>query len=51
MNPIDIHSPPVASRAEWCKACLALLEREKQLPRERAWVNTARRELPMVRIE
>jgi len=51
MNPTDINYPPVASRAEWLEARLALLEREKQLTRERDRVNTARRELPMVRIE
>jgi predicted dithiol-disulfide oxidoreductase (DUF899 family) len=51
MNPTDINYPPVASRAEWLKARLALLESEKQLTRERDRLNTARRELPMVRID
>ncbi|MEN9403052.1 MAG: hypothetical protein RL091_1755 [Verrucomicrobiota bacterium] len=51
MNTTEIHYPPVASRAEWLKARLALLEREKQLTRERDRLNTARRELPMVRID
>lgn len=51
MNTTDIQYPKVASRTEWLKARLALLEREKQLTRERDRVNTARRELPMVRID
>jgi predicted dithiol-disulfide oxidoreductase (DUF899 family) len=46
-----IQFPRVASRAEWLNARLALLEREKQLTRERDRLNTARRELPMVPVE
>lgn len=42
--------PPVVSRDEWRKARLVLLEREKAHTRERDRINTARRELPMVRV-
>ncbi|AOS45981.1 hypothetical protein Verru16b_03072 [Lacunisphaera limnophila] len=42
--------PRVASRADWLTARLALLAQEKELTRARDRVNTARRELPMVRI-
>lgn len=51
MTTPDINYPRVASRAEWLQARLALLEREKAHTRERDLINTARRELPMVRIE
>ncbi len=51
MTTPNINYPRVASRAEWLQARLALLEREKQLTRERDRLNTARRELPMVRID
>ena len=47
----DIEYPRAVSRAEWLKARVALLEREKEHTRERDRVNTARRELPMVRID
>lgn len=42
--------PPIASRAEWLEARLALLEQEKALTRESDRVNAQRR-LPMVRVE
>jgi predicted dithiol-disulfide oxidoreductase (DUF899 family) len=51
MTTPTINYPRVVSRAEWLRARLALLEREKQLTRERDRLNTARRELPMVRID
>lgn len=47
----DINYPRTVSRQEWLAARLALLEREKAHIRERDRINTARRELPMVRIE
>jgi len=47
----SLNYPPVVAQADWLKARLALLEREKALTRERDLVNTARRELPMVRVE
>jgi predicted dithiol-disulfide oxidoreductase (DUF899 family) len=50
MSNTDISYPRVASRAEWLRARLDLLQREKELTRGRDRLNTARRELPMVRI-
>jgi predicted dithiol-disulfide oxidoreductase (DUF899 family) len=47
----DIEYPRAVSREEWLKARLALLEREKEHTHERDRINTARRELPMVRID
>jgi predicted dithiol-disulfide oxidoreductase (DUF899 family) len=43
--------PDVVSRDEWRAARVALLAREKEMTRARDALNTARRELPMVRIE
>jgi len=42
--------PRIAGRDEWLAARMDLLEREKQLTRERDALNTARRELPMVEV-
>jgi len=41
----------VVSREEWTKARLALLEKEKELTRQRDAVSQARREMPWVKIE
>lgn len=46
-----LNLPPVVSPAEWRQARIALLEREKQLTRERDQISRARRELPMTRVE
>ena len=43
--------PDVVSREEWLVARKQLLAREKELTRVKDALNTARRELPMVRIE
>lgn len=43
--------PPIASREEWLKAREALLAQEKEFTRTRDALNTARRQLPMVRVE
>src|SRR5690348_13128347 len=43
--------PKVVSRDEWLVARKALLEREKASVRAKDALNTARRELPMVRVE
>jgi predicted dithiol-disulfide oxidoreductase (DUF899 family) len=43
--------PAVASRHDWLAARRELLAREKELTRLRDALNTARRELPMVRID
>lgn len=43
--------PKTVSRSEWLVARKALLEKEKQLTRERDALSEARRQLPMVRIE
>ena len=43
--------PDVVSREEWLVARKQLLAREKELTRAKDALNTARRELPMVRIE
>jgi predicted dithiol-disulfide oxidoreductase (DUF899 family) len=51
MTPTDITYPRSATRTEWLQARLALLEREKAHTRERDLINTARRDLPMVRVE
>ncbi len=48
-NPASL--PTVASREEWLAARKALLQREKELTRQRDAVNAERRRLPMVRIE
>src|SRR3954452_2286935 len=42
--------PRIATREEWRKERIALLEREKQLTRVRDELNTLRRELPMVEV-
>lgn len=47
----EINFPNVVSRTEWLKARLELLEKEKTLTRSRDQINTARRELPMVRVD
>ncbi len=44
-------SHPVVSREEWLKARVALLEREKQLTRQRDELGRQRRELPWVKVE
>jgi predicted dithiol-disulfide oxidoreductase (DUF899 family) len=51
MNPQGIEYPRIASRADWLKARLALLEQEKEITKARDRVNAARRELPMVRVD
>jgi predicted dithiol-disulfide oxidoreductase (DUF899 family) len=51
MTPSEISYPPVASRAEWDKARIDLLEKEKRLTRTRDQINIARRKLPMVRVD
>jgi predicted dithiol-disulfide oxidoreductase (DUF899 family) len=43
--------PEVASREQWLEARLRLLEKEKELTRQRDAINTERRRLPMVKIE
>src|SRR5512142_1904558 len=43
--------PDVVSREEWLAARRELLAREKELTRQKDALNTARRELPMVKIE
>ncbi len=43
--------PRTASRSEWLAARRALLEKEKQLTRERDALSEQRRRMPMVRIE
>jgi len=48
---IDITYPRVVSRAEWLKARLDLLAREKELTAARDRLNTQRRNLPMVRMD
>ena len=42
--------PEVVSQEEWRAARIALLEREKQLTRERDALNADRRRMPMVEI-
>ncbi|HEY8993423.1 MAG TPA: DUF899 family protein, partial [Lacunisphaera sp.] len=51
MTSTTINYPRAVSRAEWLKARLELLAQEKELTRARDRLNTARRQLPMVRIE
>jgi predicted dithiol-disulfide oxidoreductase (DUF899 family) len=51
MTTTNINYPQVVSRAEWLKARLDLLEREKELTRTRDQINQVRRELPMFRVE
>ena len=43
--------PKIATRAEWLRARKELLDKEKDLTRQRDSLNTARRELPMVEVE
>ncbi len=43
--------PEIASREEWLRARLKLLEEEKELTRLRDRINTHRRMLPMVKVE
>ena len=43
--------PEVVSRDEWVRARKVLLTQEKELTRKRDALSTARRELPMVKIE
>ncbi len=47
----DIKYPRSVSRAEWLKERSRLLTQEKEMTRARDRLNTARRELPMVRLE
>ena len=42
---------PVLSREEWLEARLALLEREKELTRQREALAAQRRAMPWVKIE
>ncbi|HEX2862818.1 MAG TPA: DUF899 family protein, partial [Lacunisphaera sp.] len=51
MTDPTINYPRAASREEWLQARKALLDQEKELTRARDRLNSARRELPMVRIE
>lgn len=51
MTTTTLNYPPVASRAAWLQARLALLEQEKANTRERDRINQARRELPMVHVD
>lgn len=44
-------APPIATREEWLKARLELLEREKANTREYDAINAQRRRLPMVKVE
>src|SRR5262249_4232082 len=48
---ITMSLPTVTSRQEWLAARKDLLVREKELTRLRDGLNTARRELPMVRVD
>lgn len=50
-SPTDIDYPRVVSRAEWLKERVALLAREKEMTHARDRLNTARRNLPMVRVD
>jgi len=43
--------PEVVSRGQWLDARVSLLAQEKELTRHQTAVNTARRQLPMVRID
>jgi len=43
--------PKVATRPEWLRSRKELLDKEKELTRQRDSLNTARRELPMVEVE
>ena len=43
--------PKIAARAEWLRSRKELLDKEKELTRQRDSLNTARRELPMVEVE
>jgi predicted dithiol-disulfide oxidoreductase (DUF899 family) len=43
--------PKIATRAEWLRARKELLDKEKDMTRQRDSLNTARRELPMVEVE
>jgi predicted dithiol-disulfide oxidoreductase (DUF899 family) len=47
----DVSLPKVVSKDEWLRARRELLAREKAATREKDALNTARRELPMVRVE
>jgi len=47
----DINYPRIAARAEWLNERIKLLDQEKELTRARDRVNTARRALPMVRVD
>ena len=43
--------PKIATRAEWLRTRMELLDKEKDMTRQRDSLNTARRELPMVDVE
>jgi len=43
--------PPVVSREEWLAKRLPLLEKEKELTRQKDRINAERRRLPMVKVE
>lgn len=51
MTASDFKSPRIVSRSEWIAARKRLLEREKQLTRERDALNEERRMLPWVPVE
>ena len=51
MSVIQATTPKIVSRADWLAARRSLLEKEKQLTRERDALNEERRRLPMVAIE
>lgn len=51
MTTTDINYPRAVSRSEWLEARLGLLQQEKELTRARDRINTARRKLPMVRLD
>jgi predicted dithiol-disulfide oxidoreductase (DUF899 family) len=46
-----IAHPPIATREAWLTARKALLQREKELTRQRDAVSAQRRRLPMVRVD
>lgn len=51
MTTTDIEYPRAVSRAEWLKERTKLLAQEKEMTMARDRLNTARRELPMIRID
>ena len=51
MTELKVQPPEVMARSQWLAARKELLEQERELTRIRDKVNTARRKLPMVRID